>query len=375
MNKNKVAIAMSGGVDSSMAAKTLKDQGHDCLGIFMRLGIERGCCDEDAARKVCQKIGIKFYPIDVRAKFKKEVKDYFLSSYKKGITPNPCVKCNQLIKFGELLKRTKALGCEYLATGHYLKITRLRQGYGGRGKIKNIYKLFRAKDSSKDQTYFLYNLTQEQLKHILFPIGDLIKEKMKVDAKKNKLPHLKTESQDVCFLSGEHNKYLKNNLKLKKGLIKTLDNKVVGEHQGLPLYTIGQRKGVEIGGIGPFYVVKKDFKTNTLFVTNNSNDQALSGLELVAENINWISGRTPKMPFKCQAVIRYRHKQIPCIINKITPSKKRGGLQRRTGCMVNTDKFLVKFSTPQRAITPGQSVVFYKKDELLGGGTVKPSMV
>jgi tRNA-specific 2-thiouridylase len=359
----RVAIAMSGGVDSSTAAKILKDQGYDCLGVFMRLGIERGCCDEDAARKVCQKIGIKFYPIDVRAKFKKEVKDYFLSAYKKGTTPNPCVKCNQLIKFGELLKRAKALGCDYLATGHYLKIK----------KIKNIYKLYRAKDSTKDQTYFLYNLTQNQLKHLIFPVGDLIKEKIKFDAKKNKLPHLKSESQDVCFLSGEHNEYLKSNLKLKKGLIKTLDGKTVGEHQGLPLYTIGQRKGVEIGGIGPFYVVKKDFKTNTLFVTNNSSDPALNGLELIAENVNWISGVTPKMPFKCQAVIRYRHPAVQVVIarsdsDEAIPQSKR----KTTGLLrsARNDKLLVEFSEPQRAITPGQSVVFYKKDELLGGGAI-----
>jgi tRNA-specific 2-thiouridylase len=339
----RVAIAMSGGVDSSTTAKILNDQGYDCLGVFMRLGIERGCCDEAAARAVCQKIGIKFYPVDVKRQFNRDVKEYFLKAYEKGVTPNPCVKCNQLIKFGELLKKAQALGCDYLATGHYLKIK----------KVKNIFHLYRAKDITKDQTYFLYNLTQVQLKHILFPMGDLIKKDIKVAAAKAKLPNLKTESQDVCFLSGEHNDYLKKYLKLKKGEIKTTDSEVIGEHQGLPLYTIGQRKGVEIGGKGPYYVVNRDFETNTLYVTSSSEDPALSGDYLLAEKINWIAGKQPKLPFNCSAVIRYRHPQEPCIITK-----------GEDGLLV------VKFKTPQRAITPGQSVVFYKKDELLGGGII-----
>ena len=360
----RVAIAMSGGVDSSTTAKILKDQGYECLGVFMRLGIERGCCDEAAARAVCQKIGIKFYPMDMKRAFNREVKEYFLQAYQGNSTPNPCVKCNQLIKFGELLKRVRELNCDYLATGHYVKLkraTRLRQGLR-RGKVGHnlkinkdeiYYKIYRAKDLSKDQTYFLYNLTQAQLKHILFPMGALIKKDVKVEAEKNKLPNLKTESQDVCFLQGEHNDYLKKYLKLKPGEIRMTDGAVVGEHQGLPLYTIGQRKGVEIGGKGPFYVVSRDFENNILYVTNNPDDPALSGEYLLAENINWISGAQPKLPFNCNAVIRYRHPQEPCII-----TKSEDGL------------LVVKFKTPQRAITPGQSVVFYKKDELLGGGII-----
>ncbi len=346
--KPRVAIAMSGGVDSSTVAKMLKDKGYECLGVFMRLGIERGCCDEDAARRVCQKIGIKFYPIDVRTRFKKEVKDYFLESYKKGVTPNPCVKCNQLIKFGELLQKSLSLGCDYLATGHYIKLK----------KVRGKYRLFRAKDITKDQTYFLYNLTQDELSHLMFPIGDSIKEKIKKVAEKDELPHLKHESQDVCFLSGEHNDYLKENLKMKVGPIKNAEGTVIGEHQGLPLYTIGQRKGVEVGGTGPYYVVKKDFKTNTLFITNKSDDPALSSQELMAENVNWISGSAPKFPFKCQAVIRYRHPAVPCLVSKVSSSKKE-------------DKVKVEFSVPQRAITSGQSVVFYKGNELLGGGIIE----
>ena len=309
----------------------------------MRLGIERGCCDEAAARKVCQKIGIKFYPVDVRTRFKKEVKDYFLESYQQGITPNPCVACNKFIKFGELLKKAKALDCDYLATGHYIKIK----------KDKKIFKLYRAKDLTKDQSYFLYNLTQDQLKHLLFPLGDSFKVKLKKQATADKLPYLKEESQDICFLAGEHNDFLKKNLKLKKGLIKTLDGETIGEHQGLPLYTIGQRKGVELGGKGPYYVVWGDHEKNILYVTNKSDDPALFGQLLHMRKINWLSDVEPKTPFKCTAVIRYRHKETPCTLKK----------------EVDGD-ILVSFSEPQRAITPGQSVVFYKNGELLGGGII-----
>jgi tRNA-uridine 2-sulfurtransferase len=339
----KVAIAMSGGVDSSTTAKILKDQGYDCLGVFMRLGIERTCCDEEAARAVCQKIGIKFYPLDLKRAFNKDVKEYFLKAYQGRLTPNPCVKCNQLIKFGELLKRVRALGYDYLATGHYIKLK----------KIGGAYHLLRAKDANKDQSYFLYNLKQDQLKHIIFPMGDLIKEKVKAKALKEKLPNLKTESQDVCFLSGDHRDFLKKNLMFTKGEIKTALGEIVGRHEGLPLYTIGQRKGVEIGGKGPYYVIGRDFDTNTLYVTNNPDDPALSGDYLLAEKVTWISGRPPKLPFKCSAVIRYHHAEVPCVITK-----------GEDGLLV------VKFKEPQRAITPGQSVVFYKNDELLGGGII-----
>jgi tRNA-specific 2-thiouridylase len=352
--QSRIAIAMSGGVDSSTAAKILKDRGFDCLGVFMRLDIERGCCDEAAARQVCQKLGIKFYPTNVKREFNRDVKEYFLKSYEQGITPNPCVKCNQLIKFGELLKKVRALGCEYLATGHYVKLK----------KIKNSYHLFRAKDLSKDQTYFLYNLTQSQLKYLLFPLGDLLKKNVKSAATLAKMPNLKTESQDVCFLPGEHNDFLKQHLKLKSGPIKTLAGEIIGQHQGLPLYTIGQRKGVEIGGQGPYYVTSRDFTANTLYVTNNPNDPALSGKSLIAENVNWISGRALKLPFKCSAVIRYRHQEVPCKIFSNTPRLRQGRSHP------SQEGILVKFKEPQRAITPGQSIVFYKKDELLGGGII-----
>jgi tRNA-uridine 2-sulfurtransferase len=375
INKStRIGIAMSGGVDSSTAAKIFKDQGYDCLGIFMRLGIERGCCDEAAARAVCQKLGIKFYPVDMKRQFKREVKEYFLQAYEQGITPNPCVKCNQFIKFGALLEKARALGCDYLATGHYVKLRRNAKfcvrNSGNAKSCVPTYKIYRAKDLSKDQTYFLYNLTQEQLKHLLFPLGDSIKKNIKAEAAKNKLPNLKTESQDVCFLSGDHNVFLKKYLKLKKGEIRTVDEKVVGEHQGLPLYTTGQRKGVEIGGSGPYYVVSRDFANNILYVTNDPDDPALSGEYLLAEKINWISGRAPKLPFACSAVIRYRHPAVPCVIKRPPPFQGAPLLSEEGLGVVGGGGYSVNFKQPQRAITPGQSVVFYKNNELLGGGII-----
>jgi tRNA-uridine 2-sulfurtransferase len=343
INKGQVAVAMSGGVDSSVSALLLHDQGFDCLGVFMRLGIERGCCDEAAARQVCQKIGIKFYPIDLKQAFNKEVKEYFLKAYQGRLTPNPCVKCNQLIKFGELLRRVRALGAGYLATGHYVKLK----------KVKGIYRLFRANDDTKDQSYFLYNLTQAQLKHIVFPMGDMIKSDIKALAEKEDLPNLKKESQDVCFFAGDHRDFLRKNLKVSEGDIKTVTGEVVGHHEGLPFYTIGQRKGVEIGGKGPYYVVNRDFKTNTLYVTNYPDDPALLGNYLLAEKVNWISGKQPALPFHCKAVIRYHHPEVDCTITK-----------------GEKELLVVKFKESQRAITSGQSVVFYKNDELLGGGII-----
>ncbi|MBD3247912.1 tRNA 2-thiouridine(34) synthase MnmA [Candidatus Falkowbacteria bacterium] len=338
----KVVVAMSGGLDSSTAAKILKDKGYEVIGIFMCFGIDGKCCDQGRARRVCRELGIKFYPVDLSHQFKKRVKDYFLQAYEKGLTPNPCAACNKFIKFGELLKIAKQLGCEYLATGHYIKLK----------KEKGVYKVLRPADKKKDQTYFLYSLTQDQLKHLLFPLADKKKDNIRKEAQKHGLPYIKKESQDVCFLPDDHNIYLKQNLKLKPGEIKTLDGKVVGRHQGLPLYTIGQRRGIEIGGSGPYYVARKDQKDNVLYVSEGNEDPGLYKKETIIKDINWISGQEPKMPFSCQAVIRYGHKEAPCQV-EIAGKKRK-----------------VVFAEAQRAITPGQNIAFYKQDELLGGGVI-----
>lgn len=351
VKNKKVIVAMSGGVDSSVTAYLLRDKGAEVIGVYYRLN-EGSQSSENAARKVCEQLGIKFYPINLSAKFRSKIIDYFLNEYKEGATPNPCVKCNRTIKFKELLRLKNELRADFVATGHYIK----KQKSTGK---KAVYKLSRGQDKDKDQSYFLYNLKQEQLKYILFPLAVYSKEKVKSIAKKINLPNITKESQDICFLVNdgkiiEHNEYLKKHIKAKAGGIKTLDGKTVGKHQGLAFYTIGQRRGVDIGGIGPFYVASKDYKTNTLFVVNDANDPALYSRNFKIENLNWISGRSPKTPFKCLVQIRYRQQAVNCSIS----GKKAGNWQ-------------IELEKPERAITQGQSAVFYQGKELLGGGIIR----
>lgn len=343
----KVILAISGGVDSSVSAHLLKKQKYEVVGVFMRLD-KKYQENEAAARRVCSFLGIKFYPINLSDKFKKEVKDYFVDSYKQGITPNPCVKCNKLIKFGELFRVMEDLGGDFLATGHYVRIER---------GISN--KIFKGTDTEKDQTYFLYNLKQKQLDNILFPVGNMKKNEVRKIADKLKIPYTKKESQDVCFLVNEgkiidHNEYLKKYIKQKPGLIKSMDGKVIGEHKGLSFYTIGQRRGIEVGGTGPYYAAKFDYANNILYVVDSPDDKVLFCQEFVAKDVNWISEVKVDM-IECEAVIRYRHKQLPCVVQKLN----------------NFEEYQIKLQTSQRAVTPGQSVVFYRGDELLGGGIIK----
>ncbi|RLC38036.1 tRNA 2-thiouridine(34) synthase MnmA [Candidatus Falkowbacteria bacterium] len=357
--KQKVVVAMSGGVDSSAAAWILKKQGHEIIGIYMRL-IASQEKSEEAARKVCRHLGIKFYPLNLRDKFKKEIINYFISDYRLGKTPNPCVKCNKVIKFKELLRVREELGADFLATGHYVKSRK----YKVESK-KYLLKLFRGEDKGKDQSYFLYNLTQAQLKHILFPLGKYRKAEIKKIADDNKLPYLEKESQDVCFLIRDnklipHNDFLKEHINLTPGSIKTLRGKKIGEHQGLPLYTVGQRRGVEIGGTGPYYVVKGDYKTNTLYVSENSEDPALFKKEFEVKNMNWTTDQEPKYPFECETVIRYRHKAVKCIVESYKVESNK----------VESRKYKICLLKPERAVTAGQSAVFYNQNEVLGGGII-----
>lgn len=347
---------MSGGVDSSVAAALLKEQGHDLIGIFMHFwaeevknhdGVTNKCCSLDSfndARRVAQKLGFPIYTINLDQPFKEKVVDNFISGYGSGATPNPCVNCNKYIKFDLLLKKADELGFDFIATGHYAKIRK-----------EEKFHLFRPEDLNKDQTYFLYNLNQQKLARILFPLSGYKKPQVREMAKKYGLEVAeKRESQEICFIPEKsHNEFLKRHLELIPGDIKTLDGKTIGQHQGLPLYTIGQRKGVEIGGIGPFYVAQLDYQTNTLFVVSDGEDASIYKDELFAKDVNWISGIEPKMPFECEAVIRYRHKPVECHITKN-----------------ENESYKVKFNQPQRAITKGQSVVFYRKDEVLGGGVI-----
>lgn len=339
--RKKIILALSGGVDSSRAAQILKNRGQELLGVFLRLGIgdEAG---EEKARRICEFLGINFYPLNLAGEFQKEIKDYFLNSYARGITPNPCVKCNKFIKFNSLLDLADSLGYDYVATGHYAR-TEEKKG--------SIY-LKKGRDKSKDQSYFLYKLTPEQLKRIIFPLGEFLKKEVQEKARESGIPYSIGESQDICFIPGDHNNYLKENLELKKGEIKNLSGEVLGEHQGLPLYTIGQRRGVEIGAIGPLYVVRCDYKTNTLYVTEDSNHPELLSSEFEVEDLNWIIPK-PQKKLNCEVVIRYGGKPLSA---QVYPKRK--------NC-------LVKLDSKVRAVTRGQSAVFYQGDYVLGGGVIK----
>ncbi len=358
LNKNKkVLVAISGGVDSAVAAKLLIDQGYDVSGIFLNFwkdssdsSYENKCCSLEAqldAKKVCASLEIPFYTFDFSKKFKKEVVDDFLNEYSCGKTPNPCVICNKKIKIGGLLEYALALGFDYIATGHYARLE----------KDSRKIKMFRALDKNKDQTYFLYSLSSQQLKKILFPLSNFKKPKVREIAKKaNLIVASKNDSQEICFIFGKrHNDFLKKYLKFKSGEIKIWPSgELIGKHQGLELYTIGQRRGIDIGGTGPYYAAKFDRENNVLYVVKNFNDPILYSIEMNLKNINWINLKDLKFPLRAKVVIRYRHKEVSCLIYY---NKK-------------DNTALVRFHRKQRAITSGQSAVFYNKSELLGGGII-----
>jgi len=342
----KVVVAISGGLDSSVAAYLLQKKGYDVIGVFMRLG-DFSILSEMAARRLCNFLNIRFYTIDFSHQFQKSVIDYFLNSYKNGLTPNPCVYCNNFIKFGILLKFVKNIGSDFLATGHYLEVK----------KIKNNFHIFRSLDQKKDQSYFLYHLNQEKLKNILFPLGKFKKEKTKQIAIKNNIPFMQKESQDICFLEGDHNVFLKKHLQTKNGQIILRDAKSeenIGMHGGLMFYTLGQRRGINLGGGGPFYVQGFDYEKNILYITKEKDDEVLYNDHIETKKIHWVSSSEKKFPYSCEVSIRYHHEPISCVIEKCE------------------DYYLIKLKESQRAITPGQSMVFYKGREVLGGGLIEP---
>lgn len=344
----KVIVAMSGGVDSSVAAALLKRAGFNIQGVFLNLYENpRFEKSQQKAEKIAKVLGIPFSVLDLRKQFKKRVIDYFLREYQRGRTPNPCVKCNQEIKFGIFFKGALESGADYIATGHYARIIES-------GSSRQIHYLLKtARDKQKDQSYFLYNLNQRKLKKILFPVGDYLKLEVRKLARDFGIVSLvRPESKDICFLEGRHQDFLKKYLKLKPGPILNQEGKEIGFHQGLPLYTIGQRKEIRVAGPFPYYVLELDVRRNALIVTDNEKD--LYKKELVAEKVNWISGKVPDFPLKIRAKIRYRHKPAAATIYHL-----------------KSNIYNLIFQKPQRAITPGQSVVFYKGEELLGGGIIR----
>ncbi|TSC94172.1 MAG: tRNA-specific 2-thiouridylase [Parcubacteria group bacterium Licking1014_1] len=393
----KIVVAMSGGVDSSVAAALLKKQGYNVMGVFMKFwkdgkSGQNRCCStesEKMARLVARKLDIPFYIVNAEKEFKKKVVDYFLKEYKKGATPNPCVVCNKEIKFGLLIDKALKIGADFVATGHYARIEReipnpkspgCPQADSPEGcilnksKIQNPkLKLLKGKDKNKDQSYFLWQLNQKQLKHILFPVGSYTKLQVRALAKKFKLPVAETpESQEVCFIPNTTNEFLKEYLSTRPGLVVDKTGKVLGEHQGLWLYTIGQRRGIEVSQ-GPYYVVRKDLKKNNLIVSKNEKD--LFCKELIAKNVNWIMSQ--KLPLQAEIKIRYKSnlakaKIIKARAQKIHPIKSPQG-----GVFAESEQFnrvKIIFQKPQKAITPGQSVVFYNKEYLLGGGTIDKNL-
>ena len=380
--KPRVAVAMSGGVDSSVAAVLLKKEGYEVVGVFMKFWsppsrifanssanfceFENRCCSSEAeirARKVAKILNIPFYVFDFSKEFKKKIVDYFLGEYKMGNTPNPCVLCNKEIKFGLLVERALALDADYVATGHYARKMQNAKCKNQNDNSKcKIFKLLKAKDKNKDQSYFLWRLNQKQLRRILFPIGDYKRKEVEKLARNFKLPVLGIKkSVEICFVQKTINDFLKKYLKKKPGKIIDSRGKILGEHDGLWFYTIGQRRGIKLPG-GPYYVLNKNVKKDFLIVTKNEKD--LYKKELIVKNVNWISGKKPKLPLGVLAKIRYRHS--PSLAMLIY------NLKLKT--------YIIKFQKPQRAITPGQSVVFYlpvkklirldKGEELIGGGII-----
>lgn len=356
IKKKTVYVAMSGGVDSSVAAYLLKKAGYNIIGIFLKfwaassenLQKQNKCCSIEAtedARRVASKLKIPLYTLNYEEFFKEKIVDNFILEYLKGRTPNPCIRCNQYIKFGKLLAAVRNLGADYLATGHYAKIV----------KSRHFYKLCRAKDKVKDQTYFLYNLNQRQLKYLMFPLANLTKTEVRSIAKKARLPvYQKSESQEICFIPDKfYGDFLKNQKKLKKGKIVNKKGNILGEHLGLSLFTIGQRKGITINRPGPYYVIRKNLKNNKLIVSNNLNDPALFSRQLIANKINWLSPKPPKELLNIYAQIRYQH-----------PAQK-------AKLIFKNNQVKLLFFKPQKAITPGQAVVFYKGNEVIGGGMIK----
>lgn len=351
----KALIAMSGGVDSSVAAKITKDLGYECIGCTMKLydnadaGIPKGhtCCslsDVEDARNVAFKLNIPYYVFNFKDGFREKVIDKFIKSYENGKTPNPCIDCNKYMKFEKLFERAHILGCDYIVTGHYAKIE----------KCGKEYLLKKAVDETKDQSYVLYDLTQEQLAHMLFPLGGMKKSQTREIALQSGFINAKKhDSQDICFVpDGNYADFIKRNSdkQYKEGNFIDKNGKVLGRHKGIIHYTIGQRKGLGLSLPEPAYVCRIDTETNSVILGNNND---LYSYEVKAQDFNWISGEVPDSKFRCKAKIRYRQPE-----------------QWATVTAVGKYAANIVFDEAQRAVTPGQSAVLYDGDIVLGGGII-----
>lgn len=357
VQRSRAMIAMSGGVDSSVAALLMKRAGYDCLGVTMRLyrepGMERSssksCCsdaDEEDAAFVCWQLGIPFESLCCTREFERTVIQNFIREYEAGRTPNPCIACNRFLKFETLLAYAKQEGCDCLATGHYARITQDRDS--GRRQLR------KALDVSKDQSYVLYMLTQEQLAFLRFPLGELCKEEARAIADEAGLVNArKHESQDICFIpDGDYGAFLERRTgrRAPEGDILDLSGRVIGRHRGAVRYTIGQRRGLGVAAKWPLYVAAKDMARNTVTVGPES---ALYSRELTASDFNWLSIPEPDRPIRAAVRTRYRQAEAPASVWPVGDWRVR-----------------IVFDKPQRAVTPGQAAVLYDGDLVLGGGII-----
>ncbi len=352
-----VIVAMSGGVDSSVAAALLVDQGYKVIGLMLRLWAETGgaanrCCTPDAvtdARRVADSLGIPFYVRDYKDAFKSTVVDFFIDGYAQGVTPNPCVVCNRDIRFDRLLKEAISLGGDYLATGHYARVRQVEDG---------SYQLLKGIDPGKDQSYMLYTMTQERLARVLLPVGEYAKNQIRQIAQDKNLPVFnRPDSQDLCFLGvGDYRAFLQRHAPqvVQPGPILNTGGKVLGRHQGLAFYTIGQRKGLGISAPQAMYVINKNMADNSL-VVGTANE--LGQQKLIAHQVTFIGNHVPTVPIPVKAKIRYKTKEAAAML---TPLSK--------------GRIELLFDAPLRDITPGQAVVFFKGEQTLGGGIIEKSM-
>ena len=356
MQNTRVVVGMSGGVDSSATAALLLEQGYEVVGITLKLWpqdcvsrAEDKCCGPQAvmdARAVCYKLGIPYYLIDEAADFQKHVIEYFAREYKSGRTPNPCVMCNQNLKFGRLLERADQLGARYIATGHFARVEPSPDG------ARTL--LRRGRDLRKDQSYFLFSLRQDQLARAIFPLGEKTKADTREVARHCRLKTAdKEESMEICFVpDNDYGRFLQQARLVEKhqGEIVDLHGRVLGRHEGIEFYTIGQRKGLGISSARPLYVIELDPVANRVVV---GDDSALERDEFVAARCNWIPFDQPDAAFEALVKIRYNHPGTAATVSPLSPGQVR-----------------VRLHAPQRAITPGQAAVFYQDDLVLGGGWI-----
>lgn len=359
---------MSGGVDSSLTAALLLEQGYDVIGVHMRLHhlhaqggqgscstsasgrLNKGCCsadDVEDARMVCYELGIPFYVLDFEGDFRKTVIDNFVQEYGKGRTPYPCLMCNRYVKFDSLLKRAAQLDADHLATGHYARITF--------DEAAGRYALRKAIDPTKDQSYVLYHLGQSELSRLLLPLGEHQKSHVReMSAERNLVTADKPDSQEICFIPNNNYRTFLEKVSpgmAKAGVMVDTAGNIVGQHSGVPNYTVGQRKGLGALGPDPRFVIELRPAENVVVVGSN---QDLLSPTLTADDVHWVSGETPVEPFRGEVKIRYRAPEVPALVTPLPDRRMR-----------------VEFDVPQRAVTPGQSAVVYAGDQVVGGGTIE----